>query len=420
MFEFDTGITVTPLELRDRDDLQSLERAFITCCAPSLNVSRGGIRHLMSPHPMSPKLPISYIIERPQEQWPFTKKLTELYSDAYRYYMLVPDMYTGQPISNQAMSGLLRHANRGSLYRGVLPTLAIGSDITHESFKTDRLDMGYSDRFTGPGPRVTDQSRLMALGLNHKTPGNTNITLNAFVDFWCLTLCHDLLWIPILQMIRVLHTLRPVLIRPCSSKLCNLFVTDMFADILAPVTSTNRPIHHAFFNGTSPKSWKDLNFLVDPEFKDVTWKQCQSYQWAKIVGQLVIVPVGSRWVLALPDYDGGILKYDPRIIGPLANLKKIIAIKGVVAEEVILKHLERHGDPNGDLNILARLRTRINDEYKNRGIETELSRLKVCLKEMYTSISSTRIQGSWKKIMELEVETGMHEQVGLSSQDERI
>jgi hypothetical protein len=73
--------------------------------------------------------------------------------------------------------------------------------------------------------------------------------------------------------------------------------------------------------------------------------------------------------LALPDYDGGILKYDPRIIEPLANLKKFIAIKGVIAEEIIMQHLEQTGDPNGDLNVLAKLRTRINDEYKAGGLK---------------------------------------------------
>ena len=72
----------------------------------------------------------------------------------------------------------------------------------------------------------------------------------------------------------------------------------------------------------------------------------------------------------------------PGSSSPWPILKKIIAIKGVVAEEIIMDQLERHGNLDGDLNTLARIRSRINNEFKSRGIESEMSKLKVDLREL--------------------------------------
>jgi hypothetical protein len=355
------------LEVRDRDDLQDLERLLIAACSPSLNSSRGGIRHSLLPHHLAPRRPDEAILSRPIERWPFTSALDLCLLDSRQFYSIVPNQLTGPPITDQAFQSLRRHAQRGSTVDGVLPTLAIGSDITLESFTSTRMDMGFSDRLTGPGPRATDQVRLQALGLHHRANREDRIALNSFVDFWALTINHDVLWIPLLQMTRIILKLRPVLLRPCSSKLCNLFVNGSFRDGFAPITAHTQSVSTNFFNGRSPPTWHELQSLVSEEGLSLKWSECHSYRWSDIVGEIFVVPVREIWALCLPDFDGGVLKYDPRMIEVIGDLKRVIALKGVVAEQVITNHVKDEGGPGSSLEEFSRLKQAIEAECRGKG-----------------------------------------------------
>ena len=87
--------------------------------------------------------------------------------------------------------------------------------------------------------------------------------------------------------------------------------------------------------------------LVNPLYINIEWTSSQSERWSEVVEELCIVPIGSTRVLCLPDFDGGIIKYDSRMSTVIANMKKIIAIKGVVAKLVIMDRIEKHGCPKG-------------------------------------------------------------------------
>jgi hypothetical protein len=252
--------------------------------------------------------------------------------DSAQFYQSVYP--NGDHIARESLGNLVRHANRGSVYKSVLPTLALGSDITSESFHSTRSDTGYSDRLTGIGPRVTDQCRINALGLDHRSPGDTRVTLNSFIDFFAMTLDKSLCWIPILHVIRLVKLLKPVLLRPCSSRLSNLLLEDTFAKALAPLKSANREISINFFSGVSPTNWRDLRKLVDLSYLDIEWTSSQSERWSEVFEELCIVPIESFWVLCLPDFDGVIIKYDDRMSMIIADIKKKEAIKGVLAELV--------------------------------------------------------------------------------------
>ena len=98
--------------------------------------------------------------------------------------------------------------------------------------------------------------------------------------------------------------------------------------------------------------------------------------------------VRSRWRIVYSPYrlnlgplspglDGGIIKYDLRMSTVIANMKKIIAIKGVVAELVIMDRIEKHGCPKGALDVLVDLKRLIQASYDDEGISQELSTLKI-------------------------------------------
>lgn len=271
--------------------------------------------------------------------------------------------------------------------------------------------MGYSDRLTGQGPRATDQARLNALGLDHRSPGDTRISLNTFLDFYALTLNHDNLWVPLLQCIRLITLLQPVLLRPCSSRLSNLLIQDMFVNILAPLDESNRGISNEFFNGKSPDIWQTLRRLVSPEYEKTKWIDSQSERWSDIVGELFVVKVGAVNALCIPDFDGGILKYDPRMAPVIANIKKLVAIKGVQAELIVMDYIDNHGDPSGSLPTLVWLRKTIQAKYDNMGLTDELRKLKIHYKELCTVIHAKRFDGSWERRRDMWVELGVFENV---------
>jgi len=290
-------------------------------------------------------LKVLCICQPPTKSWRFGRTLGKLMKDSAEFYeSIYPN---GENITPESLNNLIRHANRASLFKGILTTLALGWDITSESFHSTRGDTGYSDRLTGMGPRVTDQCKLNALGLDHRSPGHTRVTLGSFIDFFALTLIKKNCWLPILHTIRLVYLLKPILLRPCSSRSSNLLLQDVFQKVLAPLDSTNQEISTAFFNGTSPNNWRDLMKLVNPLYINIEWTSSQSERWSEVVEELCIVPIGSTRVLCLPDFDGGIIKYDSRMSTVIANMKKIIAIKGVVAKLVIMDRIEKHGCPKG-------------------------------------------------------------------------
>jgi len=45
--------------------------------------------------------------------------------------------------------------------------------------------------------------------------------------------------------------------------------------------------------------------LVNPLYINIEWTSSQSKRWSEVVGELCIVPIGSTWVLCLPDLMGG-------------------------------------------------------------------------------------------------------------------
>lgn len=199
----------------------------------------------------------------------------------------------GDNITPESLDNLIRHANWASLFKGVLTTLALGWDITSESFRSTRGDTGYSDRLTGIDPRVTDQCRLNALSLDHRSPGNTRATLGSFIDFVALTLIKKNCWLPILHTIRLVYLLKPILLRPFSSRSSNLLLQDVFQKVLAPLDSTNQEISTAFFNGTSPNNWRDLMKLVNPLYINIEWSSSQSERWSEVVGESLSAQHGS-------------------------------------------------------------------------------------------------------------------------------
>lgn len=269
------------------------------------------------------------------------------------------------------------------------------------------MDMGFSDRLTGPGPRATDQVRLQALGLHHRANREDRIALNSFVDFWALTINHDVLWIPLLQMTRIILKLRPVLLRPCSSKLCNLFVNGSFRDGFAPITADTQSVSANFFNGRSPPTWHELQSLVSEEGLSLKWSECHSYRWSDIVGEIFVVPVREIWALCLPDFDGGLLKYDPRMIEVIGDLKRVIALKGVVAEQVITNHVKDEGGPGSSLEEFSRLKQAIEAECRGKGLSDELAMLKVRYREMYRTVLSERFSARSQSISEAQREGGV-------------
>lgn len=218
-------------------------------------------------------------------------------------------------------------------------------------------------------------------------------------------------WIPVLHTVRLFRLLKPVLIRPCSSRLSNLILEDTFAKILAPITDDNRKISDDFFAGASPTDWRDLKQLIEPSYLNIEWTSSQSEKWIEIVGNLCIVPFGSAWALCLPDFDGGILKYDTRLAPVIANIKKLIAIKGVIAEITIMDFIDSHCDPGGSLDTLVTLKAQTQSRYEAQGLTSEMHRVKVMYREMCSTVSSARQTLRWDKQITLEIEGGIYEDV---------
>lgn len=66
-----------------------------------------------------------------------------------------------------------------------------------------------------------------------------------------------------------------------------------------------------------------------------------------------------------PGLDGGIIKYDLRMSTIIANMKKTIVTKGVMAELVIMDRIDKHGCPKGALDVLVDLKKHIQARYDN-------------------------------------------------------
>ena len=76
------------------------------------------------------------------KSWRFGRTLGKLMKDSAGFYESVYP--NGDNITPESLNNLIRHVNRASLFKGVLTTLALGSDIASESFHSTKI--GSPDR----------------------------------------------------------------------------------------------------------------------------------------------------------------------------------------------------------------------------------------------------------------------------------
>ena len=412
-YEYDTGIAIDRFELRARQDLQDLERSLITCLGQSLNSARGGLTPILLPHPLAPKRP-SLILSRQTEAWPYTAYIDQCFKDARQFIQDLPSSIRGNCISDHGFLSVIRHAQRGSTYCGTLPTMLFGNEITIESLTAHQDDFGFSDRLTGAGPRITDQARINALGLDHQSPlENEALALNTFIDFWSISLW-SAPWIPLLQSSRLILHLRPVLLRPFSSRLSQLLLDGSFHTCFASEYSKeDRRVLTEFLAGKSPRDWKLLEKLLSPAGQSFEWDGVQSHRWRETVGDFYLVQIKDLWVLILPDFDGGIVKYDPVMGDVIEEMKKVIALKGVVAEEVIMRMVDDKGKVERDLESMADLKSRILLACEDRGLTAALTELKTRYQQLQLAVLSSRHEAKWRRMLEAEMELGIQQEVRL-------
>jgi hypothetical protein len=406
LFVYDSGHRVDSLELRGRSDLQNIERACIAVVYPSLNAARGGLHHPMLPHILSPSIPNTKILDRTIDPWPYTEIINQSLNDARSFYATISDEAA---IGDAGFAGLLRHAQRGSLYNGVLLAMSLAKDITYEAMFTTRDDMGFSDRLTGPGPKAIDQARLQALGIDIETPGDVSVSLGPLIDLWALTIKHRYIWIAILHLIRYIHIVKPVLIRVFSAKVSSLLVNGCIATALSDRNDHNSDTYDAFFTGQSPGTVEALRVLVADSFEEPIWRETQTLEWVTAVGTLCIVDIGRRYALALLSYHGGIIKYDPLLLEPLSTMLQLVALKGVKVEECVMKYVDLHGDPAGRENELSIILADATKEC--RGLDEEIDKVKMDIGRLNKLIVSERHNKRWKNQIEKEMFDGSYEEV---------
>ena len=406
IFVYDSGHISDALELRDRPDLQNLERALISVAYPSLNSARGGSHHPMLPHVLSPTIPNAKILERRIEAWPYSQVINQIFADSRLFYGMVVE---GAGITDAGFTGVVKHAQRGSLYRNVLPAMTLAKDITFEAMFTNRDDMDFSGRLTGSGPRAIDLARLQALGLEIGNSADVSVFLGPLVDLWALTVKHRDIWIAILHLIRYVYVVKPVLVRVYSAKVSSLLVNGCLTTVLANRNDDNANVYDAFFAGHSPRTIEELRVLVFNDFGEPIWRDSQTLDWITAVGSLCIVDYGRRLALCLPSYHGGLMKYDPLLLEPVSAMLQLVALKGVQVEQCIMDHVDLHGDPAGRLSELSVIMASASEVC--RTLDQEISKVKAEIERLYRLVVSERHSKRWRDKIEGEMDDGTYEAV---------
>jgi hypothetical protein len=188
--------------------------------------------------------------------------------------------------------------------------------------------------------------RLHALGPKQDV-STSSIVHGPFVDFWAICLVHRLVWLAIVILARCICCINPVIIRVYSSKVTQLFLELAFKDIFADLGDDAEAlrIRQEFFAGTSPTSYATLLCMVDGPWVTRSWESCYTPDWIARVGIVVIVPVFDTYAILIPNFHGGILKYDPILREVIINVSRIVELISATVESLLPEFIADNGPP---------------------------------------------------------------------------